>query len=179
MGTIDGEGEWGFLSLGPYAALFRASIAKKIAFDTDIDLMEDTIWNARFLREGDSFVILQETLYLYRMNEYSATHNYSVEIVPKRMRALERLSLEVSPDAQRWFALRALANFYCCCKGIMWSQGGLSTKQRIAQARKMSRHPVWGIYGQAGIAHGWPIRQIVKRWAALTGIVPFLMIRKG
>lgn len=179
VGTICGETNLGFLSPGICSVLVQSKYAKKNPFDVEIKYMEDTIWNLQHFLAGGKTAILKETVYVYRENALSATHTYRPSIVPNRIAALERLAEVTPPHLREWLGLRALANYYICCKCVIWSSDSGGFSERVSQIRELSRKPIWRLFKQRGISRKWPIKQKCKRWLALSGAVPFLLMKKG
>lgn len=179
VGNIYSKGESSFLSLGPSAILISAEVAKKNPFKDDIRYMEDTIWNLQRIKRSRGTAVLDEAVYAYKMNPYSATHTFDRDVVDSRIRALGYLSDQVSDDMREWFALRVLANFFACCKCVMCSPGNDGPIKRLQDAGRMSMHPIWDAFRDRGITKNWRRREKIKRRLALSGLLPLAILIKG
>lgn len=179
IGTIFGENEWGFLSCGPCAILLKAELAKNLPYRTDIKYMEDTIWNLQRLERSRCVAVLNETVYAYKMNPYSATHQYKTSVIDERIKALNALSSVVKNTDREWFALRVLANYDICCKCIMWADDETSLIDRLKRAKKLGSHSVWDAFRYGDISKNWGIKEKCKRWLAMSGTLPLLIAIKG
>lgn len=179
VGTIFGESEQGFLSCGPCAVLLKAQLIKNLPFKPDIKYMEDTIWNIQRLARSKCAAIVEETVYAYKINSYSATHKYEASVVNERVKALDALSNEVRDSDREWLALRVLANYFICCKCIMWEKDGASLANRLCRAKKLDGNPVWEVLRQNGISKNWNAKEKCKLRLAMSGALPLLISVKG
>lgn len=179
VGTILGASELGFLSCGPNAILIKAELAKNLPFKPDIKYMEDTIWNLQRLARSKCVAILDETVYVYKINSYSATHKYKTSVIDERIKALNALSSVVKSSNREWFALRVLANYYMCCKCVMWADDETSLVNRLNRAKKLDGNPVWDSFRCNGVSKNWEIKEKCKRWLAMSRTLPLVIAIKG
>ena len=83
--------ENGYISRGPVARLLKTKIAQKTAFDPELSLGEDLVWNLRLMNCCQRVCIVYETWYYYWINPSSATHRFS----PKVIDALQALFIAI------------------------------------------------------------------------------------
>lgn len=179
IGTIAGHEEKGYVSPGIYAVLSDANTAKAIRFPDDISYMEDTIWNLKLFLSARKVGLLNETVYAYKKNPYSASNTYSSDVAKRRIEALDQLSKTTPYSLNSWLSLRALATYFGCCKAIIWTEGEGSLPRRLQRARAMSRHQIWSLFKRRGVSNQWPVKEKVKRQVAKYGLAPFLVAIKG
>lgn len=179
IGTTQGGEELGYLACGPVAIMIKSDLAKRIPYNQEIHYMEDTINNYLRFCQVDSVAILKETIYAYRMNTYSATHSYSYRVVQNRIKAMEQLS-SIASDDQEWLALRILANYFICCRNILFAkEEGVGVCKKIQRIRSMSSDPIWSAFYARGIDKNWSFKNKVKRRLAMWKIAPLFIALKG
>lgn len=179
VGTACKDSGLDFLSAGPYATLVQAEYAKSHPFSVEFKYMEDTIWNLQHFSSAGKTAILKEVVYAYKINPYSATHTFDPSVISNRLKALERLAQKADPSLDEWLGLRALANYYLCCKCIMWSSRPTGILERLSDARTLGKNPIWGLFKHPGVSRSWSVRDRCKRWLAMTGFLPLALAMKG
>ena len=173
IGTNCKPDKHGYLSAGPVAVLFRANMAKGLAFPRGIKYMEDVIWNYNFFKKAKKIAVVDECVYAYRQNESSVTHLYKLNMIEDRKNALKIIEQMVGPGNE-WYALRVFANYATCCKGIMRTNEIQNFMQRFNYIQRLNKDSVWKAFHVKGIDRNWDQKYKIKKWMAVCGILPFV-----
>lgn len=171
----------GFISGGPCALIIRKELNDSIDFPAGVPYMEDVIWNYRVFHAANKIGIINETLYAYIQNESSATHTWKTKIATDRSRALNLLKsiISDSKEEQSYYALRVLSSYAMICKCCALTDELNTTKERIAWARKVYKEDsVWRIIEDKSVLRNWDSRQKIKRFLAVSGLLPLMYVIK-
>lgn len=168
-----------FLSCGACSILVRKEQIKNLLFNEDIKYMEDVIWNLQRLQKSKSVLVLNEILYAYKMNPYSMTHEYKTSIIDYRKEALKEIAKWTRKENKSALGLRVLANYYLCCKCVMWEKNKKSFRVRLKEMKELNNDPIWDMFKSKGVSVGWKPKEKIKRWLAISGLLPYFMKLKG
>lgn len=104
-----------------WGALYKSNLIKKIQFDEDLSIGEDTLFFARCVRNAKNLVCLDDALYFYNINDCSVTmegyshKKMSEEIAWKRVCELFEDNSHVLDTAKAAYALtcKTMIGKYC------------------------------------------------------------------
>lgn len=81
----------GYLGCVSVARVVKSSIIKKTRFNEALSLNEDNIWNLQLLKNITNAIVIDNCWYYYIYNQYSVTHQFSIDIVRSYERYLDYL----------------------------------------------------------------------------------------
>lgn len=168
----------GYVSGGPCALIIERKLAMEIGFPEDIPYMEDVIWNYKVFDKAEKSVVINSTLYAYRQNSQSATHSWKLSVMEKRIEALNEVKDMLHGEMQDSFALRCLSSYSIICKACIKTDELSGFLKKIKYTRKCLKNPIWNTMKRKGIAKTWDKKQKVKRFFALSGIMPLVYFFK-
>lgn len=163
---------YGYLSAGPVSVLFNTEIAREISFPESIKYMEDVIWNLHYFKQCKDVAIYEGCLYAYRQNANSATHNYSLNVIEERKKALN--IIRTLAEDNQWYPLRLFTNYTVCCRCIMKTVELTTFREKIKCVRILYKDPIWDGFKKSGVTRNWDMKFRVKYQLVKIGLLPYI-----
>lgn len=181
LGTNIKLDDKGFISGGPCALIIKKELNDRIGFPVGVPYMEDVIWNYQVFHAANKIGIINETLYAYKQNEFSATHTWKIKVAAERSKALNLLKsiISDSPEEQSCYALRVLSSYMMICKCSALTDEFNTIKERIAWAQEVYKEDdVWKIIEDKSVSRDWNSKQKLECFLTVSGLLPLMYILK-